>query len=81
MLHIIYTEAGVLLSKRKWASWREMQDAFPGYKASLGPRAVAETAQFLRDEYSTLRPAAEMQVSALEAGQQETVALTFEDAP
>ena len=80
MLHIIYTEAAVLLSKRKWTSWREIQDAFPGYKASLGPWSVAETAQFLRDQYSDLRPTAELQVSALESGRQETVALTFEDA-
>ena len=80
MLHIIYTESEVLLSKRKWASWREIQDAVPRYKASLGPWALAETVQFLQNEYSDLRPAAEMQVRALETSEQETVALTF-DSP
>jgi len=79
MLHIIYTEAEVLLSKRKWTSWREIQDALPAYKASLGPWTSAETAQFLQDEYPNLRPSAEMQVRGLEASELETAALTFED--
>ena len=79
MLHIIYTEAEVLLSKRKWTSWQEIQDAVPGYKASLGPWASAETVQFLRDEYGDLRPTAETQVRALEASAEETMALTFDE--
>lgn len=35
MLHIIYAEAEVLLSKRKWTSWHEIQDAF-GSRRPLG---------------------------------------------
>lgn len=52
MLHIIYTEDAVLLSKPAWSSWRKIQDALPGYKASLGPWAAEETAHFLQGEYS-----------------------------
>ncbi len=78
MLHIIYTEDAVLLSKRAWSSWRELQDSFPGYKASLGPWIAEETARFLEGEYSNLRPTADMQVQSLEANAEETVAVTFD---
>lgn len=77
MLHIIYTEDAVLLSKRAWSSWREIQDAFLGYKASLGPWAAEETARFLQSEYSDLRPSADMQVRYLQANAEETVTVTF----
>jgi hypothetical protein len=80
LLHIIYTENAVLLSKRLWSSWREIQDTLPGYKTSLGPWEACDTAHFLQDEYPDLRPGAEAQVQALEAGAQETIALTFEGA-
>jgi len=53
MLRIIYTEAELLLSKREWTSLREIRDAVPGYKTSLGPRAFAEIAQFLPHPVTT----------------------------
>ncbi len=80
MLHIIYTQDAVLLSKRAWSSWREIQDAFPGYKASLGPWAPEEAARFLQSEYSDLRPSADRQVRSLEANAEEAVIVTFEGA-
>jgi len=80
MLHIIYTEDAVLLSKRAWSSWQEIQDAFSGYKASLGPWVPEETARFLQGEYSNLRPSADLQVRSLEANAEETVIVTFEGA-
>lgn len=76
-LFIIYTEHDVLLSKRGYASWQEIQDAHADYKASLGPWPADDVAQYLADEHATLSPSAQAQVSAFLAGPDETRALTF----
>lgn len=36
-LNIIFTEAELLVSKKSYSSWREIQDEYDDYKASLGP--------------------------------------------
>jgi hypothetical protein len=36
-LHIIFTGEQVLVSKKAYASWQEIQVEFDAYKASLGP--------------------------------------------
>lgn len=61
-LHIIYTEADVLLSKTGFSLWQEIQAAYPNYKASLGPWSEAEVAEFLSSEYSELLLPAEEQL-------------------
>jgi len=46
----------MLLSKRRYSGWRQIQDEFADYKASLGPWSVAEILDFLRTEYPSRSP-------------------------
>jgi len=78
-LHIIYTEEAVFLSKRAYPSWREIQDGYAGYKASLGPWASHAMIEFLVDEYSTISPSAHSQVTALLDSKEDTTRITFSD--
>jgi hypothetical protein len=50
-LHIIYTETELLLSKRPYASWRDIQDVHPDFKTSLGPWRDADVVAYLADEH------------------------------
>jgi hypothetical protein len=61
-LHIIYTESEMLLSKKQYESWREIQDEYPDYKASLGPWDVEETEDYLKCEYPKIYPSASEQL-------------------
>ena len=61
-LHIIYTESEMLLSKKQYESWREIQDEYPDFKTSLGPWTTEETEEYLTDEYSKIYPPAAEQV-------------------
>lgn len=65
MLHIIFTKDGVIISKKSYSSWREIQDEFRTYKASLGPWDQEQVAGWLSDEYPDLLPSAHAQVEAL----------------
>ena len=76
-LHIIYTETEVLVSKRPYASWREIQDAYATYKTSLGPWEQGETVAFLDTEYPDISPSAHEQVRRLVEGSVETCIITF----
>lgn len=76
-LHIIYTETDMLLSKRPYTSWREIQDAFESYKTSLGPWERGEVIEYLSDEHPTLFPSACEQVEAFLADTALAKALTF----
>jgi isopentenyldiphosphate isomerase len=76
-LHIIYTDNEVLLSKKSYVSWREIQDEFDDYKASLGPWGEDEVVQYLAEEYPALRPSAQNQVSALIHGHNSVAELSF----
>ena len=76
-LHIIYTKAEMLLSRRTYGSWREIQGEYTAYKASLGPWPADEVVEYLADEYPNLSPSAPDQVAAFLAGSAETHTLTF----
>jgi hypothetical protein len=76
-IHIIYTEAEMLLSRQVFASWREIQDAYETYKASLGPWSADEVVEYLEDEYRDLSPAARVQMGSFLASGAETHVLTF----
>jgi hypothetical protein len=76
-LHIIFTEEEVLISTKPYASWREIQDEYADYKASLGPWDAATVTSWLDEEYSDLVPKAEKQVEALLSGVQVTRSVTF----
>ena len=74
-IHIIYTETDMLLSKRAYTSWREIQDEYENYMASLGPWPDDEVVEYLANEYRDLSPSAQEQVSAFLAGPDEVRAV------
>ncbi|RYG30586.1 MAG: hypothetical protein EON93_14520 [Burkholderiales bacterium] len=78
-LHIVYTEEAVLLSKQSQLSWRELQDAMPGYKASLGPWDHDEVVEYLRAEYVDLEPEASVQVESFVQSQHSIQELVFRE--
>jgi hypothetical protein len=76
-LHIIYTQREMLLSKRAYSSWREIQDEYTDYQTSLGPWAEEEVIEYLSDEYPDLEPSAEQQVASLVSSAQPAHTLSF----
>ena len=73
-LHIIYLESRMLLSKKRYSGWRQIQDEFSDYKTSLGPWPVTEVLDFLRTEYPKRCPFSEEQVRRFLASDDETIA-------
>lgn len=63
LLHIIYTETAMFLSKKAYPSWHDIQCEFSDYKASLGPWKADEVTEYLQDDYSNLMPPAATQVA------------------
>jgi hypothetical protein len=49
--HIVYCESRMLLDRGRYGSWRDIQDAYPDYKASLGPWPEADIVGFLADDF------------------------------
>lgn len=76
-LHIIFTSVEMLISRKPYASWREIQDEYDDYKASLGPWEAVDVASWLDDEYSDLLPSAQEQVRALLSSEQVARNITF----
>ena len=74
LLHIVYLESRMLLSKKCYSGWRQIQDEFADYKASLGPWPVAEILDFLRTEYPSDCPFTREQVERFLLSNDETVA-------
>ncbi len=68
----------MLISKKEYQSWREIQDEFPDYTASLGPWAAQETVDYLNKEYPDLTPSASQQVDSLLTEAHEYRVLSFE---
>jgi len=62
-LHLVFTESNIVLDKRQYEGWRQIQDAYPDYKASLGPWSLDEIIDFLSFEYDNLLPSATTQVN------------------
>ncbi|MGO4396467.1 hypothetical protein AB4Z46_34500 [Variovorax sp. M-6] len=65
LLHIIYTETAMFLSKKAYPSWRDIQDEFCDYKTSLGPWEADAVTDYLQDDYPDLMPLAATQVAEL----------------
>ncbi|WP_411990762.1 hypothetical protein [Agarivorans sp. DSG3-1] len=78
-IFIIHTQDSMLLSKKAYESWKEVQDQYPDYMASLGPWSAEEVIDYLDDEYSDLSPKASIQVKSLIDGAQECLELVFQD--
>jgi hypothetical protein len=62
-LHLVFTESNIVLDKRQYEDWRQIQDAYPDYKASFGPWNLDEVIDFLSFEYDNLLPSAIAQVN------------------
>jgi len=76
-VHIIFTKSAVLLSRKSYASWRQIQDDFEDYKASLAPRSPEDAIEWLGTEYSDLSPSASDQMRAFLSGSEDVVEVTF----
>ena len=51
-LYIIYLRDGrMLVSKKVYSSWREIQDEYEAYMTSLGPWTVEAVLDYLRTDY------------------------------
>jgi 2'-5' RNA ligase len=59
-LHLVYLRGGkMLLTKKTYRDWREIQDEHSDYMASKGPWSEAELIDFLDIEYPDLAPVAD----------------------
>lgn len=74
-IHIIYTKSRMLISKKSDLSWREIQDEYVDYIASLGPWSAKDVADYLVEEYPNLSPTGAEQVSKLIYGSEEYLEL------
>ena len=53
LLHLIYLRSGpVLLSRKPYAHWREIQDEWDDYMTSLGPWTAEDVLDFFREDFS-----------------------------
>lgn len=77
-IFIIYTQNSMLISKKQYQSWREVQDEFNDYTSSLGPWGIQETVDYLNEEYPDLTPSASKQVDSLLSEAPEYRVLSFE---
>lgn len=77
-LHIIYTQSNMLLSKKAYRSWLEIQNEYESYKASLGPWEVDQIVEYLAEEYPDLQPLAMEQISLFVTGEEEVWIVAFE---
>ncbi|MNK81229.1 hypothetical protein D3C87_1009700 [compost metagenome] len=68
--HIILTRKEVLISRRSYASWCEIQDEYDDYMASLGPWDTTTATSWLDEEYSGLSPSAQDQIGAFLCSEQ-----------
>jgi hypothetical protein len=53
-VHLIYLRPdGMLLSRKRYSDWREIQDEYEEYMTSLGPFSVDELVGFLSEQYGS----------------------------
>lgn len=51
-IHLIYLRPeGMLLSRKQYSDWREIQDEYENYMTSLGPFSEEELLNFLSEQY------------------------------
>jgi len=77
LLHIIYTETAMFLSKKAYPSWRDIQGEYSAYKTSLGPWEADAVTEYLQEEYSDLVPSGAVQVAELVRSDSVQWQLTF----
>jgi hypothetical protein len=75
-LHIVYCESRMLLTKRHYDDWRQIQSAFPDYKTSLGPWPAVQVMDFFRHDWGedgTRWPFTREQIAAFLESDHETI--------
>jgi hypothetical protein len=54
LLYLIYLRSGpMLLSRKPYADWREIQDEWDDYMTSLGPWTVEDVVGFFEQQYGS----------------------------
>jgi hypothetical protein len=77
-LHVIYTrDDRVLLSRRHYDGWQEIQAEIDDYMTSLGPWSADEMIDYLDSEYPRLASSARQQVEAFLSSSEPVVVLRF----
>lgn len=52
LFHLVYLRSGpVLLTRKPYADWREIQDEWDDYMTSLGPWTAEDVVEFFRDDF------------------------------
>ena len=65
----------MILSKKSYADWRQIQDEFVDYKTSLGPWSAQGVIDFFRDDFpKSPWPFSEAQIRAFMISSDETIA-------
>lgn len=77
-IHIIYTEGEMLLSRKPYSCWREIQEEYADYQTSLGPWGEVEVIGYLREQYPDLEPPAAQQVRSFAASGNVVQALSWQ---
>jgi hypothetical protein len=50
--HLVYLRSGaVLLTRKPYADWREIQDEWDDYMTSLGPWTAGDVLEFFREDF------------------------------
>lgn len=49
--HVVYCESRILLDRQRYDSWRDIQDTYSDYKASLGPWSEEEVIEFFTVDF------------------------------
>jgi hypothetical protein len=50
-IHIIYLDNNIVLTKKNYSCWRQIQDEYPTYKTSLGPWSIEDIIDFFEDDF------------------------------
>jgi len=75
-LHLVWLRSGALLVTRKpYAGWKEIQAEFEGYMTSLGPYTAEEAAEWLAQEYPRARNPSAEELRAFAASERDVLEL------
>jgi hypothetical protein len=74
-LYIIYTEDEIVLSRKHYKDWRQIQAEHKFFKASLGPWTNDAVVDYLEFDYKELSPSAAEQVQSFLKSGDLTIAL------
>jgi hypothetical protein len=76
LVHIVYLQEAILLTKKPYQDWREIQEDFEDYVTALGPWSAPEVLDFLQFEYPKDMSTAEAgRIKAFLASDETTLAL------